>query len=63
LRGIHRIEPENILVETLLCNALRVFTFATLAAQSKFTPTPVMCGDHHGHFKRIVIWIELDGVE
>jgi len=63
LRGVRRIEPENILVETLLRNALRVFTSATFAAQSKFAPTPMMRGDHHGHFEGIVFGIKLDGVE
>jgi hypothetical protein len=62
MRSIRRIEPENVSVETLLSKAMRVFTFATRAAQSEFTPTPMMCGDHHGHFKGIVFWIELDSV-
>jgi len=63
LRGIRCIEPENILVEALLRNALSFFTSASLAAQSKFAPPPMMCGDHHRYFKGVVFGIELDGVE
>jgi len=62
-RGIHNIKAKNILVETFLRNTLAVFTSTTLAAQTELAPTPMVCGDHHGHFNGVVFRIDLDGIK